>query len=147
MGIPVSVREWLDLISALDNGLSFADMNQFYYLARSTLVKDEKFFDRYDRAFVLFFNEVETFDDLTKLLIPENWMHKEFVKYFSNSEKKNIQSIGDFEKLIEEFRARMNEQKGRHQGETNGLGWVEQALMVVEGITRKVFELVGKEYI
>ena len=107
LGIPVSINELIDLIGALDKGLSFCNIDEFYFLSRSILVKDEKYFDRYDQCFHNFFSHIESQDNFFKALIPEDWLYEKFVKSFSDEEKKNIKSLGDFEKIIEEFKKRL----------------------------------------
>ncbi len=121
-GVPVSIREYLDLLGALSSHLVFADTDEFYYLSRALLVKDEKHFDRFDRAFGLYFRDLETVDDLIEALIPDEWLRKEFLKTLSDEEKAKIESLGGLEKLIEEFRKRLAEQKGRHQGGNKWIG-------------------------
>ena len=121
-GVPVSIREYLDLLGALSSHLVFADTDEFYYLSRALLVKDEKHFDRFDRAFGLYFRDLETVDDLIEALIPDEWLRKEFLKTLSDEEKARIESLGGLEKLIEEFRKRLAEQKGRHQGGNKWIG-------------------------
>ncbi len=121
-GVPVSIREYLDLLGALSQHLVFADTDAFYYLSRTVLVKDEKHFDRFDRAFGRYFRDLETVDDLIEALIPDEWLRKEFLKTLSEEEKAKIESLGGLEKLIEEFRKRLAEQKGRHQGGNKWIG-------------------------
>ena len=121
-GVPVSIREYLDLLGALSSHVVFADADEFYYLSRALLVKDEKHFDKFDRAFGLYFRELETVDDLIEALIPDEWLRKEFLKTLSDEEKAKIESLGGLEKLIEEFRKRLAEQKGRHQGGNKWIG-------------------------
>ena len=73
-GIPVSVKEYLMLLEALQARLAFASVDDFYLLARACLVKDEKYFDRFDRAFGAWFSEMESIDDIINALIPEDWL-------------------------------------------------------------------------
>ena len=120
-GIPVTTRELLDLLSAMEQHLVFADMDGFYHLSRAVLVKDEKYYDRFDRAFGLHFQELEGLDDVIEAMIPDDWLRNEFMKQLSDEEKAKIESLGGLEKLIEEFKKRLEEQKKRHQG---GNKWV-----------------------
>ena len=122
LGIPVSIRELLDLINALDKNLSFCNITEFYYLARSILIKDEKYFDRYDQAFDIFFNQIDSHDDFVRALIPDDWLYKEFLKNFSKEDKKNIKSLEDFEKIINDFKKKLKEQNKRHQGGSKWIG-------------------------
>ncbi len=120
-GIPVSIKELLSLLEALSQDLAFADVDEFYYLSRTCLVKDEKYYDRFDRAFGAYFSELKSVDDVINALIPEDWLRAEFLKQLSDDDKAKIQSLGSLEKLIEEFKKRLDEQKGRHAG---GSKWV-----------------------
>ena len=89
-GIPVSVREFLDLLNALEKKIVFADWNEFYYLSRSVLVKDEKYFDKFDRAFDIYFRGIENLDDIFKTLIPDEWLREQFKKNLSSEDLKKI---------------------------------------------------------
>jgi hypothetical protein len=120
-GVPVSVREFLVLLEAMTRGLAFGSIDDFYRLSRTSLVKDEQYFDRFDRAFGAFFKELESFDDVLEALLPEDWLRSEFEKYLTEEEKNKIQSLGGLEKLIEEFKKRLEEQQKRHSG---GSKWV-----------------------
>ncbi len=121
-GLPVTIRELSDLITALEHHIVFADMEQFYYLARTIMVKDEKNFDKYDRAFKAHFTELEKIDDFIEALIPEDWLRSEFLKTLSDEEKAKIESLGGLEELIETFKKRLDEQKERHEGGSKWIG-------------------------
>ena len=121
-GIPVSIKELLDLILALKNHLAFADMDEFYYLSRTLLIKDEKYFDRFDRCFGAYFRDMESIEDILEALIPDEWLRQEFTKQISQEEKDKIESLGGLDKLIEEFKKRLEEQKGKHQGGSKWIG-------------------------
>ena len=102
--VPVSVREYLDLINALDQGLAFADNEDFYRLSRVCLVKDEKHFDKFDRAFKHFFDGLDTLSNpLDSASIPDDWLRKEIEKTLSPEELEQLQKMGSLEKLMEEF--------------------------------------------
>ncbi len=120
-GIPVSLKELMDLLAGLQNRLAFASIDDFYYLSRTIMVKDEKYFDRFDRAFGVYFKDLEELDDILEALIPDDWLRTEFEKQLSEEEKAKIESLGGLEKLIEEFKKRLEEQKERHEG---GNKWV-----------------------
>ncbi|MDA9636477.1 VWA domain-containing protein [SAR86 cluster bacterium] len=124
VGIPCTLRELLDLIRGLENHLAFANVNDFYFLSRSILVKDEKHYDKFDRAFDIYFKGLETLDDVIQTMIPDEWLRKEFEKFLTPEELKKIESMGGLEKLLEEFKNRLEEQKGRHEG---GNKWVGTA--------------------
>lgn len=121
-GIPVSIRELLDLLNALSERLAFADVDEFYYLSRACLVKDEKYFDRFDQAFGVYFKNLESFDDVLDVLLPNDWLRREFIKQLSEEEKAAIESLGGLEELIEKFKERLEEQKARHQGGNKWIG-------------------------
>ena len=120
--IPVTLSELFALIECLDQQIVFADREDFYFLARLSMVKDEKYFDRYDRAFAKYFDKLAQFDDVLEALIPEDWLRKEFESSLSELEKAEIQAMGGLEKLFEEFRKRLAEQKGQHQGGNKWIG-------------------------
>lgn len=121
-GVPVSIRELLDLISALKARLVFANVDDFYHLARICLVKDEKYYDRFDLAFGRYFRDLETLDDVIEAMIPDDWLRTEFLKQLTDEEKARIESLGGLDKLIEEFKKRLEEQKERHEGGNKWIG-------------------------
>ncbi|WP_461520618.1 vWA domain-containing protein [Porticoccus sp.] len=121
-GVPVSIKEYLVLLEALQHRLAFADLNDFYLLARTCLVKDEKYYDRYDRAFSVYLNQLDSIEQIIEALIPEDWLRKEFEKHLSAEEKARIESLGGLEKLIETFKKRLGEQQERHAGGNKWIG-------------------------
>lgn len=120
--VPVSLRELLDLIDALKHNVVFADMDEFYFLARAILVKDERHFDKFDRAFSAYFEGLQNLDQHLEALIPEEWLRKEFERSLSDEERAQIQSLGGLDKLIEAFKKRLEEQKERHAGGNKWIG-------------------------
>ena len=121
-GIPVSIKELLMLLEGLQERVAFCNIDDFYLLARLSLVKDEKYFDRYDRAFAAYFKEVQDLQDILDALIPEDWLKAEFMKSLSEEEKAKIKSLGGLEKLLQAFKERMDEQKKRHAGGSKWIG-------------------------
>jgi len=121
-GLPVTFSELSVLITALEKRLAFADMEQFYFLSRGCMVKDEKNFDKFDRAFKAHFTELEKLEDFIEALIPEDWLRSEFMKTLTEEEKAEIESLGGLEKLIETFKKRLEEQKERHEGGSKWIG-------------------------
>ena len=121
-GVPVTPRELLDLLLAMRRNLAFADIDAFYNLSRAVMVKDEKYYDRFDRAFGLHFRELENLDDVIEALIPDDWLRSEFIKQLSDEEKEKIESLGGLEKLIETFKERLEEQKKKHKGGNKWIG-------------------------
>lgn len=118
--VPCSLRELLDLINALKQGVVFADVNEFYALAKLIMVKDEVHFDKYDRAFAEYFEGVEQVDVFDHVL-PEDWLRKEFEKHLSDEEKKQLEALGGLEELMKTLKQRLAEQEKRHAG---GNKWV-----------------------
>ena len=121
-GVPVSIKELLVLLEAMQQHLAFGSIDDFYVLARTCLVKDEKYFDRFDQAFGRYFKDMQTVDDVIAAMIPDEWLRQEFEKHLTEEEKKQIQSLGGLEKLIEEFKKRLAEQKERHEGGNKWIG-------------------------
>ena len=121
--VPVSLRELLDLIEALQTRLAFADLNEFYMLSRAVMVKDEKYYDRFDRAYAAYFDGLDSMDpDWLSHAIPEEWLRKEIEKSMSPEELAKLQGLGSIEKIMEEFRKRLEEQHKRHQGGNKMVG-------------------------
>ena len=120
--MPCTLRELLDLLGALENRLAYANIDDFYHLSKAILVKDEKHYDKFDRAFEIYFKGIETLEDIFQALIPEDWLRKAFEKELSAEELKKIKSLGGLEKLLEEFKKRMEEQEKRHEGGNKWIG-------------------------
>lgn len=120
--LPVSIKELLILLEAMEKRLAFGSIDDFYLLARTCLVKDEKYFDKFDKAFGLYFRDLENLDDIIEAIIPEDWLRTEFLKQLSEEEKAKVESLGGLEKLIEEFKKRLEEQKKRHSGGNKWIG-------------------------
>ncbi len=121
-GVPVTIPEFLTLLEALRAGLAEADAERFYFLSRCCLVKDERHFDRFDRAFAAHFNGVlEAFELLARDL-PEDWLRKLAEGGLSEEEKARVAALGGWEALMEALRERLAEQQGRHQGGSKWIG-------------------------
>ncbi|MDH7798574.1 MULTISPECIES: VWA domain-containing protein [unclassified Beijerinckia] len=120
--VPVTLREYLVLMEALDKDLADKSVDEFYYLARTILVKDERNLDRFDRVFGTVFKGLENLlEAMEKAEIPEEWLRKLAEKYLTDEEKRQIEAMG-WEKLMETLRERLREQKGRHQGGNKWIG-------------------------
>lgn len=119
--LPVSLREWIDLCGALNADLAFADIDEFYALARTVLIKDERHFDKFDRVFGAYFRGVQSIDLSDLEQIPDEWLRQSLQRLLSDEEKAQLQALG-LDKLMEEFRKRLEEQKGRHQGGNRWIG-------------------------
>ncbi len=123
--VPVSLREYLGFLEALQAGLAQFDAEGFYYLARTTMVKDERHIDRFDRAFAHSFKGLEAIDAgavVEALELPAEWLEKMLEKNLTEEERAKIEALGGFEKLMETLRKRLAEQKGRHQGGSKWIG-------------------------
>jgi hypothetical protein len=121
--IPVTLREYLTLLEALKAGVADYSIDNFYYLSRSCLVKDERNLDKFDRIFGQCFKGLESVanDDET-IELPEEWLRKLAELYLTEEEKKEIESLGDWEKIMETLAERLREQKDRHQGGNKWIG-------------------------
>lgn len=110
--VPVTIRELMDLLGALQHRIAYADVDDFYLLSRTCLVKDEKNYDKFDRAFAAYFKGLEDLHGLLESLIPDEWLRREFEKSLTPEELEKIKSLGGLEKLIEAFqKAREEEEK------------------------------------
>ena len=120
--IPVTLREYLSLMEALSADLAQKSVEDFYYLARTCLVKDERNLDKFDRVFGATFKGLENLlDGLNKVEIPADWLRKIAEKHLTDEEKQQIEALG-WEKLMETLRERLKEQKERHQGGNKWIG-------------------------
>ena len=124
-GVPVTVREYLAFLEAMKTGLVTYDVEGFYYLARTAMVKDERNLDKFDRAFAATFKGLEDIqlgDVLNAVDIPADWLEKLAEKHLSEEEKAEIEALGGFDKLMETLKERLREQQGRHQGGNKWIG-------------------------
>ena len=119
--LPVSTREFLTLLEALEARVVSLSIDDFYYLARAALIKDEAQFDRYDLAFATYFKGVEAIFDI-RAGIPEEWLRKEFERLLSDEDKARIEALGGWAKLMETLKQRLSEQKKRHAGGNKWIG-------------------------
>ena len=121
--VPVSMKEWLHLMEAMDKDLAGRKVDDFYHLSRAVLVKDEKHYDRFDQVFGKVFAGIETVGagEEPSLDVPEDWLKLLNEKFLTDEEKAEIEALGGFDKLMETLKQRLEEQKGRHEG---GNKWV-----------------------
>ncbi|KQI68487.1 hypothetical protein AN189_09210 [Loktanella sp. 3ANDIMAR09] len=125
--VPVSLREYLAFLEGMNAGLATYDIDAFYHLGRTIMVKDERHIDRYDRAFSRAFSGLDSIPDsavMEAVDIPADWLAKMAEKHLTDTEKAEIEATGGFEALMERLKKRLEEQKGRHQG---GSKWVGTA--------------------
>ncbi len=123
--LPVSLREYLDFLNAVKTGMVLYDIEGFYYLARASLVKNERNLDKFDQVFAATFKGMEDLsiqDVINAVDIPEEWLKKMAEKQLSPKEMAEIEALGGFEKLMETLKERLKEQEGRHQGGSKWIG-------------------------
>jgi len=121
-GVPVTLREYLTLMEAMDADLASRRVEDFYYLSRAALVKDERNLDKFDRVFGEVFKGLEHLDEALAADIPIEWLKKLAEKYLTEEEKRQIEAMGGLDKLLETLAKRLAEQKGRHQGGSKWIG-------------------------
>ncbi len=121
-GLPVTLREYLTLLEAMEHDLAARRVEEFYYLSRAALVKDERNLDKFDRVFGKVFQGMELLEQALAAEIPAEWLKKLMEKNLTEEEKKLIEAMGGLDKLLETLRQRLAEQKGRHQGGSKWIG-------------------------
>ena len=121
-GVPVTLREYLTLIEAMDKDLAGRRVDNFYYLSRAALIKDERNLDKFDRVFGHVFNGLATMNEALAVEVPKEWLAKLVEKFLTDEEKAQIEAMGGLDKLLETLRRRLAEQKGRHQGGNKWIG-------------------------
>src|SRR6266702_1622226 len=119
--IPVSIKEWLTLLEAMQKDVISPSIDEFYCLSRTALVKDEQNFDKFDRAFGEYFKGIESIAGI-EFDVPLEWLLKHAELNLSPEEKAMIEALGGWEKLMEALKKRLEEQKGRHQGGNKWIG-------------------------
>jgi len=120
--VPVTLKEYLMLMEALDRDVIDRTVDNFYYLSRSALVKDEKHLDRFDKVFGHVFQGMERITEGLSADIPEEWLKSLTERFLTEEEKKEIEALGGFEKLMETLAERLREQKERHEGGNKWIG-------------------------
>ncbi len=118
--LPVSIKEYLLLLEGLKAGVIEPSVEQFYYLARTTLVKDETLFDKFDRAFAAYFKGVESIADFTRE-VPLDWLRQMLMRELSPEQKAAVQAMG-WDELMQTLKQRFEEQKERHEGGSKWIG-------------------------
>jgi len=121
-GMKPSITELLSLLEAMKRGVAGHSVDDFYYLARTCLVKDESLFDRFDRIFAAHFNGIEEAFRALAEELPEEWLLKQAELLLSEEERARIEAMGGFEALMKALKERLDEQEGRHQGGNKWIG-------------------------
>jgi uncharacterized protein with von Willebrand factor type A (vWA) domain len=121
-GVPVTLREYLTLIEAMEKDLAGRRVDDFYYLSRAALIKDERNLDKFDRVFGNVFKGIASMSEALQVEIPKEWLAKLAEKYLTDEEKRQIEAMGGLNKLLELLRRRLQEQRGRHQGGNKWIG-------------------------
>ncbi len=119
--LPVSIKEYLMLIEALAKGVIGQSIDDFYVLSRATLVKDERNFDKFDKAFGAYFKGVQAIPGVD-LNLPLDWLRRKLQREFTPEEKAAIEAMGGLDKLLERIKELLEEQKGRHEGGNKWIG-------------------------
>ncbi|NBT00066.1 MAG: hypothetical protein EBS61_05345 [Betaproteobacteria bacterium] len=119
--LPVSIKEFLTLLEALKAQVIGPSLDEFYFLSRSTLVKDERLFDKFDKAFGAYFHGIQTLPEID-VNLPLDWLKRQLQREFSPEEKAAIEAMGGIDKLLERLKQLLDEQKDRHQGGNKWIG-------------------------
>ncbi len=121
--VPVTLKEYLSLLEAMDKGVIDMDVEDFYYLSRTALVKDERNLDKFDKVFGHVFKGLDSMQDAVDVQdLPEEWLRKMSEKFLTKEEMDEIEALGGFEKLMETLKQRLEEQKKRHEGGNKWIG-------------------------
>ncbi len=121
-GVPVSLTEFLSLLQALEARVASCSAEEFYWLARLALVKDERHFDRFDRVFAQHFEGAERLFEKIIAEVPADWLKQLAERVLSEEERRKIEALGSWDKLLETLRQRLAEQKERHEGGSKWIG-------------------------
>ncbi len=120
--VPVSLREYLSLLEALDHEVIQNEVTEFYYLSKAALIKDERNLDKFDQVFGTVFKGLESLGDGEVSEIPEDWLQTLTEKFLSEEEKAEIEALGGWDKIMEELKKRLEEQEKRHEGGNKWIG-------------------------
>ena len=120
--VPVTLKEYLTLLEAMDTDVPDGKVENFYYLSRATLVKDERHLDKFDQVFGHVFKGLDLMSETISAEIPAEWLRSMGELHLSEEDKKKIEALGGWDKIMEELKKRLEEQKGRHQGGNKWIG-------------------------
>ncbi|MEZ5004488.1 MAG: VWA domain-containing protein [Chitinophagales bacterium] len=121
-GLPVSIKEYLDLLEGLEGGVAQTSVEDFYYLCKTVLIKHEQYLDRFDVLFGKFFKDIGSFADLNEKEIPREWIEDQLSRAFTKEELEMIEAMGGLEELYDRFRELLEEQDERHEGGNKWIG-------------------------
>ncbi len=144
-GMPVSLREYLTLLEAMDADVIDREVEDFYYLSRSALVKDEKNLDKFDQVFGHVFKGLESLGEGDVSEIPEDWLKALTEKFLTEEEKAEIEALGGWEKIMEELKKRLEEQEKRHEGGNKMIGTAGTSPFGAEGYNPEGVRIGQKE--
>ena len=144
-GMPVSLREYLTLLEAMDAEVIDREVEDFYYLSRSALVKDEKNLDKFDQVFGHVFKGLESLGEGDVSEIPEDWLKALTEKFLTDEEKAEIEALGGWEKIMEELKKRLEEQEKRHEGGNKMIGTAGTSPFGAEGYNPEGVRIGQKE--
>ena len=144
-GMPVSLREYLTLLEAMDAEVIDREDEDFYYLSRSALVKDEKNLDKFDQVFGHVFKGLESLGEGDVSEIPEDWLKALTEKFLTDEEKAEIEALGGWEKIMEELKKRLEEQEKRHEGGNKMIGTAGTSPFGAEGYNPEGVRIGQKE--
>ncbi len=144
-GMPVSLREYLSLLEAMDAEVIDREVEDFYFLSRATLVKDERNLDKFDQVFGHVFKGLESLGEGDISEIPEDWLKALTEKFLTEEEKAEIESLGGWEKIMEELKKRLEEQEKRHEGGNKMIGTAGTSPFGAEGYNPEGVRIGQKE--
>lgn len=144
-GLPVSLREYLTLLEAMDADVIDRQVEDFYFLSRSALVKDEKNLDKFDQVFGHVFKGLESLGDGEVAEIPEDWLKALTEKFLTEEEKAQIESLGGWDKIMETLKKRLEEQEKRHEGGNKMIGTAGTSPFGAEGYNPEGVRIGQKE--
>jgi len=143
-GLPVSLKEYLTLLEALRAGVGVYNVDDFYYLCRSVLVKHEKFLDKFDQLYGAYFRGMEIIPPDIFQQVPEDWLRQEYQRFFTEEEKAMIEAMGGLDKLMERLKQLFEEQKERHEGGNTWIGTLGTSPFGANGYNPEGFRI-GQE--
>ncbi|MCP4120498.1 MAG: VWA domain-containing protein [Bacteroidetes bacterium] len=143
-GLPVSIREYLDLLEGMDKSVAGTSVEDFYFLCKTALIKHEQYLDRFDVLFGKFFKDIGSFREMDAGEIPKDWIENQLSRAFTEEELEFIESLGGLDELYERFRELMEEQKERHEGGSKWIGTGGTSPFGNSGYNPEGFRIGGK---